>query len=314
MKIIKPKKLSKGEVIGIISPASSPDDLTRINKGVEYLEKLGYKVEVGKNVGISDGYLAGSDKQRVDDLHSMFANKNVRAILSVRGGYGSGRLLDKIDYNLIKKNPKIFVGYSDINALQTAFFNKTGLVTFAGPMLAVDFHDEVSPFTEELFWQAITSTKKIGKLKNPGNEKFYTLNKGRGEGRIIGGNLSLLVSLMGTEYAPKFKDAILLLEDIHEAPYRIDRMLNQIRLAKAFKQIKGVILGHFVDCVEQDPLKKSLTLNEVIIEYFQKQQKIPVIYNVKHGHLKDNITVPYGVNCVLNATNGVIDITESAVI
>ncbi len=313
MAIVKPKKLKHGEVIGIISPASSPDDLTRINRGVTYLEKLGYRVEVGKNVGSKEGYLAGSDKQRLDDLHDMFRNKNVRAIFSVRGGYGSGRLLDKIDYNLIKKNPKIFVGYSDINALQSAFFTKTGLISFAGPMVAVDFHEEVSSFTEEIFWRTITSDKKIGKLHNPHNEKFFTLNKGRGAGRIIGGNLSLLTSLMGTEYFPKMKDAILLLEDIGEAPYRVDRMLNQLRLAKLFKQIKGVILGHFVDCVENDPSKASFTLNEVIIQYFPSQLKLPVLYNVKHGHIKDNITIPYGVKCTLNASLGFIEITENAV-
>jgi muramoyltetrapeptide carboxypeptidase len=313
MRIVKPKRLKQGDVIGIISPASSPNDLSKVNSGVQYLEKLGYRVEVGKNVGLKEGYLAGSDKQRLDDLHDMFRNKNVNAILSVRGGYGSARLLDKIDYNLIKKNPKIFVGYSDINALQAAFYAKTGLVTFSGPMLAVDFHEEVSAFTEEIFWRTITSNKKIGKLKNPRNEKFYTLNKGRASGRIIGGNLTLLVSLMGTEYFPKLKDAILLLEDINEAPYRIDRMLNQLRLAKLFKQIKGVVLGHFVDCIEPDLSKVTFSLNDVIIEYFQKQLKLPVLYNIKHGHVKDNITIPFGVKCILNASLGTLEISESGV-
>lgn len=312
MKIVKPKRLKAGDVIGIISPASSPDDLTKINSGVQYLEKLGYRVEVGKNVGSNDGYLAGSDTQRLNDLHEMFRNKQIKAIFSIRGGYGSGRLLDKIDYKLIRNNPKIFVGYSDINALQSAFFTKTGLITFAGPMVAVDFHDEVSEFTEEIFWRTITSNKKIGKLKNPRNEKFYMLNKGRVAGRILGGNLSIFNSLFGTAYLPKLKGAVLLLEDIHEAPYRIDRMLNQIRLAKIFKEIGGVILGHFVDCVEADPTKKSFTLNEIIIEYFQNI-KLPVLYNIKHGHIKENITIPFGIRCVLNATRGYIEIPESAV-
>jgi muramoyltetrapeptide carboxypeptidase len=312
MGIIKPKKLKPGDVIGIISPASSPDDLTKINSGVQYLEKIGYRVEVGKNVGSKEGYLAGSDSQRLDDLHNMFSNKHIKAIFSIRGGYGSGRLLDKIDYKLIRNNPKIFVGYSDINALQLAFFTKCGLITFAGPMVAVDFHDEVSSFTEEVFWRTITSEKKIGKLQNPRKEKFYLLNKGRAAGRILGGNLSLLNSLIGTEYLPKLKGAILLLEDIHEAPYRIDRMLNQLRLGKVFKQIGGVILGHFVDCTEQDPTKQTFTLNEVIVEYFQNK-KLPVLYNIKHGHIKDNITIPYGIKCVLNATRGYIEIPENAV-
>ncbi len=312
MRIIKPKRLKPGDVIGIISPASSSDDITKVNRGVEYLEKLGYRVEVGKNVGQESGYLAGSDAQRIADLHEMFKNKNIKAIFSIRGGYGSGRLLDKIDYKIIRNNPKIFVGYSDINALQMAFFAKTGLITFAGPMVAVDFHDEVSKFTEEVFWRTITSNKAIGRIKNPRNEKIYVLNKGRAVGRILGGNLSLLTSLNGTEYFPKLKDAILLLEDINEAPYRIDRMLNQLRLLKVFKQIKGIILGHFVDCIEPDPNKRTFTLNEVIIEYFQGL-KIPVVYNLKHGHVKDNITIPYGLKCVLNASRDYVEISENAV-
>ncbi|MCL6097444.1 MAG: LD-carboxypeptidase [Bacteroidetes bacterium] len=312
MRIIKPKRLKPGDVIGIISPASSSDDITKVNRGVEYLEKLGYRVEVGKNVGQQSGYLAGSDAQRIADLHEMFKNKNIKAIFSIRGGYGSGRLLDKIDYKIIRNNPKIFVGYSDINALQMAFFAKTGLITFAGPMVAVDFHDEVSKFTEEVFWRTITSNKAIGRIKNPRNEKIYVLNKGRAVGRIFGGNLSLLTSLNGTEYFPKLKDAILLLEDINEAPYRIDRMLNQLRLSKVFKQISGIILGHFVDCIEPDPNKRTFTLNEVIIEYFQGL-KIPVVYNLKHGHVKDNITIPYGLKCVLNASRDYVEIPENAV-
>lgn len=312
MRIIKPKRLKPGDVIGIISPASSTDDITKVNRGVEYLEKLGYRVAVGKNVGQESGYLAGSDTQRIADLHEMFKNKNIKAIFSIRGGYGSGRLLDKIDYKIIRNNPKIFVGYSDINALQMAFFAKTGLITFAGPMVAVDFHDEVSKFTEEVFWRTITSNRAIGRIKNPRNEKIYVLNKGRAVGRILGGNLSLLTSLNGTEYFPKLKDAILLLEDINEAPYRIDRMLNQLRLSKVFKQIKGIILGHFVDCIEPDPNKRTFTLNEVIIEYFQGL-KIPVVYNLKHGHVKDNITIPYGLKCVLNASRDYVEISENAV-
>jgi len=313
MAIIKPKKLKRGDVIGIISPASSPEDLTRIDRGVKYLENLGYKVEVGKNVGVKTGYLAGTDQQRLDDLHDMFKRKEIKAVFCIRGGYGAGRLLNKIDYDLIKKNPKIFVGYSDITSLQTAFFSKTGLVTFAGPMVAVDFHNEVSAFTEEVFWRTITSEKKIGKLINPKNEKFFTLSKGRGIGRLLGGNLTVFASLFGTEYFPKLKDVILLFEDINEAPYRIDRMLNQFNLGKVFKQAKGVLLGDFIDCVPPDPASSTFSLNEVIVDYFQKQLKLPVLYNIKHGHIKDNITIPFGVKCTLNASLGFIEITENAV-
>jgi muramoyltetrapeptide carboxypeptidase len=312
MKIIKPKKLSKGDVIGIISPASSTDDFTNVEFGVKYLEKIGYKVEVGKNVGKTHGYLAGNDDERADDFHYMFNRKYINAIMCIRGGYGSTRLLDKIDYKLIKDNPKIFVGHSDITALQMAILNKTGLITFAGPMLAVDFADEVSSFTEEIFWAMVTSNKKIGKIHQPDDEKIFTLVKGVSKGRIAGGNLSLLSSLVGTNYLPELKDKILLIEEVSEVPYRIDRMLNQLRLAKVFNQVKGVILGAFTDCNETDPAKRTLTLGEVIADYFESL-KIPVIYNLKHGHIKDSITIPIGIMVKLNASRNYLEIAESAV-
>lgn len=313
MKIQKPRKLSKGDLIGIISPASTPADLSKVEKGVKYLESLGYKVEVGKNVGKERGYLAGTDEERLFDLHYMFGKKAVKAIMCVRGGYGTGRLLPSIDYSLIKKNPKIFVGYSDITALQMAFLKKAGLVTFAGPMLAVDFWkgEEISKFTEEQFWRMVTSDKKFGKLANPDDERFFVLNKGNASGKLLGGNLALITSIMGTEYLPSFEDTMLMLEDIGEPPYRVDRMLNQIKIAKGFEQTNAVILGRFVDCYDT-PDSKTLSLNEVISDYLSTIER-PVIYNFKHGHINDNITVPFGIECKLNTTKEILEIVESAV-
>ncbi|MBN1638947.1 MAG: LD-carboxypeptidase [Ignavibacteriales bacterium] len=312
MRKVKPKRLLKGDVIGVIAPASYPANPERIEKGVKYLEGLGYRVEVGKNVGHERGYLAGEDSERLEDLHSMFKNKHVKAIFCVRGGYGAGRLLAQIDFNLIAKNPKIFVGYSDITVLQMAFYKKTGLVTFAGPMVAVDFIEDVSPFTEENFWRVITSNKKIGKIENPNNEKILAITKGNGLGTLLGGNLALIISIMGTDYLPDFKNSILLMEDIGEPPYRVDRMFNQLKIAKIFKNIRGIILGDFTDCYETDPDKKTLTLNQVIADYLEKLN-IPILYNLKHGHIKHNITIPFGVKCKINATKKIIEIPESAV-
>lgn len=312
MKIIKPKKLKKGDLIGIVSPASSPNDLNRINSGVKYFESLGYRVEVGKNILNQTGYFSASDEERLEDLHAMFKNKNVKAIISTRGGYGSARLLDKINYSIIKKNPKIFVGYSDITALQLSIFKRTGLITFAGPMVAVDFFSDVDSFTEENFWKILTSSKKIGKLVNPNSEPFYSINPGRCDGKLLGGNLTIISSLLGTKYLPEFKNSILFMEEINEKPYRIDRMFNQLRLANVFDSVKGIVLGRFVDCYEKDSTKNSFKLNEVIFEYFDKL-KIPVLYNVKHGHIKQNLTLPIGVNTKLNASRNFIEITESAV-
>jgi len=312
MKTQKPQSLHNGDTIGIISPASSPDDLTRINKGVSYFEHLGYNIEVGKNVGKYSGYLAGTDEERVDDLHEMFANKNIRAIICVRGGYGSPRLLNKIDYKLIEKNPKIFVGYSDITALQLALYQKAKLVTFAGPMVAVDFHSEINRYTEEIFWRTITSTKKIDKAILPENEMLVSLNKGKAEGEILGGNLSLILSLLGTSYLPKMKDKILFLEDVDEAPYKVDRMLNQLTLAGILTKISGILLGEFTDCNEKDSAKKTLTLDEVFSNYFEDLE-CPIIKNFPHGHRKSNYTIPFGIKTKLNADKGYVEFLESAV-
>jgi len=313
MRVVKPKKLSKGDLIGVISPASSPDDLSRIESGVSYFEKLGYKVEVGKNVGKYHGYLAGTDKERTDDLHYMFRKKEVKAIICIRGGYGTPRLLDKINYKLIKNNPKIFVGYSDITALQVAIFAKTGLVTFAGPMLAVDFYNNINPYTEEYFWTLISNHKKPGKVKLPEGEKLFEISKGSVKGRIIGGNLALITSLIGSEYFPDMKEKILFLEDTGEAPYRIDRMLNQLKLAGILKKVKGIVLGAFIDCVESNADKKTLSLGEVIEDHLG-HLKIPVIYNFPHGHVSSLFTIPFGIQVNLKTSKHSIEITESAVI
>lgn len=312
MTLQKPKKLNKKDVIGLISPASSPDEFIRVERGVKYLESLGYRVKIGKNVGKNHGYLAGTDQERVDDIHSMFKDKTIKAIFTLRGGYGAFRLLDKIDYKVIKNNPKIFVGYSEITSLQMAFFEKAGLMTFAGPMVAVDFYDEVSDYTNDLFWATITSNKKLGKIKYPENQKLPFLQKGIASGRLIGGNLAVFTALLGTPYFPNLTGKILMIEDIGELPYRVDRLLNQLRLAGTFKKVKGIILGRFVDCHEHDPNKKTLTLGEVISDYIGTL-RIPSIYTFPHGHIKDLVTIPFGLKVNLNATKGTVEFAESAV-
>lgn len=312
MNTIKPRKLQKGDLIGIISPASAPDDLSRIDKGINYLEKLGYKTILGKNSSKSYGYLAGSDDERVSDLHEMFANKDVKAIFCTRGGYGSPRLLNRIDYKLIRRNPKIFVGYSDITTLQLAFYKKCGLVTFAGPMLAVDFYNNVSSFTEEFFWSLITSDKKMGKIKQPENRNIKKFIKNSSEGIVLGGNLALMTSIMGTEYFPSFKEKILMLEEVGETPYRVDRLLNQLKLAGIFEQVNGILLGAFTDCEEADLSKKTLSLDQVLDDYLSNL-KVNVTLNFQHGHIKDNITVPFGTRIKVNSLKENIEFLEAAV-
>ncbi len=312
MRIIKPAKLQTGDVVGIIAPASAPVDPTKLENGIRYIEKNGYRVELGKNVSKINGYLAGTDQERADDLNSMFKNKDVKAIICLRGGYGASRILDKINFKLIRSNPKILVGYSEITALQMAILQKTGLVTFAGPMIATDFGNGVTSYTEDFFWRIVSSNKKIGRLKYPDNDKLVAITKGSASGRIIGGNLSVFAALTGTEYFPELKGRILMFEEVDELPYKVDRLLNQLRLLKLFKQIKGIILGRFVDCIEHDTSKRTLTLGEVMEDYM-KDLKIPVLYTFPHGHIKDKVTVPFGINIKMNASKGFVEYLESAV-
>jgi len=308
----KPRKLRRGELIGIISPASKPTDNKLIENGVSYIEGMGYKTILGNNVGKVRGYLAGTDVERVEDIHQMFGDKKVKAIFCLRGGYGAFRLLDKIDYNLIQKNPKIFIGFSEITALQMAFLHRANLITFAGPMVVSNFSNEISSYTEENFWGTITSASKPRRIQIIANQQFSKNNVDEASGQLIGGNLSVFSALIGTGYLPELKNKILFLEEIDEPPYKVDRMFNQLKLNSMFKKLKGIILGSFSGCIEQDKNKKSLTLEEVWNDYFDTI-KIPVIHSFPHGHIKDMVTFPLGIKMKMNVKKGFVEIMERCV-
>ncbi|CUU04229.1 muramoyltetrapeptide carboxypeptidase [Candidatus Thermokryptus mobilis] len=309
MKILKPPALKKGDVIGIISPASSPDDFTRIEQGVRYLESLGYHVKLGKHIFKRYGYLSSTDDDRADDLNEMFADEKVRAIICVRGGYGTPRLLDKVNYSLIKRNPKIFVGYSDITALQLAIFKRTGLVTFSGPMLAVDIYSNFDGFAEEFFWRILTSREKKIEIKNPNGVELNSLKPGKATGTLLGGNLSLIASIIGTKYQPSFNGSVLVIEDIGEEPYRIDRYLSQLKNSGVLCKISACILGQFTDCVPKEP-EKSLTLEQIFNDYLGNL-KVPVISNLSYGHIPQKLTLPLGARIGVDAKRQKITIIES---
>jgi muramoyltetrapeptide carboxypeptidase len=312
MKNLKPPRLRKGDVIGIISPASPPSSQEKIDKGVLYLERLGYRVRVGRHVMAQHGYLAGTDDLRAEDLNDMFRDQTVKAIFAVRGGYGTPRLLHMVDYNAVRRNPKILVGYSDLTALQLALYKKTGLITFSGPMVGVEMWDAIDPFTEEHFWRAITSSRALGDLGNPEGEPVSFYNSGKASGRLIGGNFSLLVSLLATPYLPDLHDAVLLLEDVDEAPHRVDRMFAQLHHAGITKNIAGLVLGKFTDCVPSDPTKPHLTIDQVL-EDALRRIGCPVLTNFQYGHIAKKLTVPLGVKAVLDTRARSLKILEGAV-
>jgi muramoyltetrapeptide carboxypeptidase len=231
MATLKAPRLRRGDVIGLVSPASAPQPPEKIQKAVLYFESLSYRTKVGTHATDLHGYLAGKDSDRAEDLNAMIRDPEVRAIFATRGGYGSPRLLNLIDYSALKRTPKIIVGFSDITALQSAVFRKTGLITFSGPLPAVEFGSPPDPYTEENFWRVLTSSNRVGELRNPPDQSLDCSGDIKVEGFLLGGNLSLIVSLLGTAFSPSYRNSILVLEDVGEEPYRIDRMFTHLRNA-----------------------------------------------------------------------------------
>ncbi len=308
---IKPRRLPTGGTIGVVAPASPPITDEALQNGITYLEKQGFQVRIGDAVGSKRGYLAGIDKDRVRDLHIMFTDSEVDAIIAVRGGYGCARFLHLIDYELIKRNPKIFVGYSDVTALHCAIYKRTGLITFAGPMVAADFGGEIDSQTESYFWSLIMEPEPGVRLSfedmpgvRSGSQRSFT-------GHLLGGNVSVLCSLIGSPYLPDFNGAILALEEIGEAPYRIDRMLNQLKLHGVFQKVSGILLGQFTDCVQNND-RPTLTLDEVFCDYFSALE-YSVLNNIPFGHEKQKITLPMGVYVRYEPDENILTIVESPV-
>lgn len=312
MKTLKPPRLRKGDLIGIVSPASTPASQEKVDKGVRYLESLGYRVKIGRHVMAQYGYLAGTDAERAADLNDMLGDPAVRAVFAIRGGYGTPRILDSIDYRAVRRDPKILVGYSDITALQLALLRKTGMVTFSGPMVAVEMWDRIDPYTEENFWRVITSSARVGGLGNSHDEPAAAHNKGRVSGILVGGNFSLLASLMGTPYLPNLRKSILVLEDVDEAPHRVDRMFAQLRHAGVLKNIAGLALGRFTDCVPSDASKPHLTIEQVLQEAVSAI-RCPVLTNLQYGHIAKKLTIPLGVRATLDTRAGTLSVSEGAV-
>jgi muramoyltetrapeptide carboxypeptidase len=309
--IRKPPCLERGDLIGIISPASTIADPARIDRGVAYLEGLGYRTILGKHILKVHGYLAGTDAERLEDLHAMFANPGVKAIMCIRGGYGTPRMLSGIDYRLIARNPKIFVGYSDITVLQLAFWKRCRLVSFQGPMVGVDMAGPMDAYTEELFWRLLTSRKKAGHVL-PADEPVQALKTGKGTGRLLGGNMALLISIMGTPYLPSFKDAVLFLEDIGEEPYRVDRMIAQLRHASILGGAKAVLIGQFSDCGPKDATKPTLTLDELFREA-SAVTPAPLMVNLPFGHEPRKMTMPIGIRVRVDTGKKTVEYLESGV-
>jgi muramoyltetrapeptide carboxypeptidase len=293
----KPPRLRKGQAIGIVAPAG-PVSPSEIQPGIDLLEAAGYKVISSPHLYGTQGYVAGDDGTRLEDLHSMFSDGHVRAIFCARGGYGSLRLLEKMNFELIRRNPKILLGYSDITALLLAIYKETGLVTFHGAVvteLAKNRKRNLQSFLD------LVSSKNSLTLNLT---KGMALIPGKANGTLLGGNLSLICHLTGTPFIPSLKNAILFIEDKGEPLYRIDRMLTHLRLSGLLQDLSALIVGTFKGCGD------TSSLNQVLADTLL-DLKIPVIRGLPVGHGRENHSLPIGVQAEIDTKGMTLTITES---
>ena len=323
----KPPRLKVGDTIGLVTPATYLTE-TQLREAIEQFAQLGFTVRYTPNMLVRKGYLAGTDQQRADDINQFFADDSIDGIVCGRGGYGSARILPYLDYDLIKNNPKVFMGYSDITAVLYALYGKANLVGFHGPMGTSDYND----FTTRYFQQVLMNPSSSLVYENPETElvvpltadgqepatptvvvdPLVTLASGTAEGVLVGGNLSLVTSLCGTAYDMDLRGKLVFLEEVGEAPYRIDRMLTQLLLDPTkLPAAAGVVLGVFSDCEAEDE-NTSLSLAQVLYDRLAGLG-IPVLYGVSFGHIKQNATLPVGVRARLDADKKTLMLLEAAV-
>lgn len=305
-----PKALRPGDLIGLIAPSGSTKDAEAAAKGKAALERLGFRVKLGASaLSPRYGYLAAPDELRAADLNAFFVDTEVDGIVCLKGGYGTPRILDRLDYGALAANPKLFIGYSDITGLHLAFDRYVGYPTMHGPM-AMSMSAGWDGYSRDSWLRAVAADYPLGELRNPEGEATEALVGGKARGRLIGGNLSLVAALCGSPYALKPEGAIVFLEDVGEEPYRVDRMLNQLRLAGVFERCAAVALGGWTDCGPEDP-ERSLTLREVFMDQVAPSGR-PVLAGLAAGHCTPTMSLPFGVAAELDADAGRLVILEAA--
>lgn len=306
----RPRALKEGMTIGLIAPSGARNNDTILSRTKAFWERLGYKIVVGESCVSRHGHLAGTDEIRARDINRFFADDSVDAIFCIRGGYGSARLLPMLDYDMIRRHPKIFLGFSDITALHAAFNRYGRLVTFHGPNGDISIDDENQAISFASLMQALQSREGYEIINPPGFER-KTLQGGIAKGEIVGGNLTLIAHSLGTPYAPDFAGKILFLEDIGERTYRVDEMLVNLKHAGAFEQCAGILLGEFTDCTVEYP-DFGQTLDEILAEIGFPKDK-PVLQGIRAGHCSPKLTIPLGVMCEMDADAQTVHIMERAV-
>jgi muramoyltetrapeptide carboxypeptidase len=304
--ILKPPHLQVGDTVGLIAPAGV-FDIKYIEIAKQYLTELGLKAKLGAHILDRYGYLAGKDANRAEDINAMFADNSVKAIMNMRGGWGCNRILPLLDYNLIRSHPKILMGYSDITSLLLAIYARSRVISFHGPVATSTWNQSTVDYLKRILFNAEAIT-----LENPPNSdvRVEAIAPGKARGKLVGGNLSVLSSMVGSAYLPSLSKSILFVEDINEDVYRVDRMLTQLKNAGVLHQIAGFIFGQCTDCSLGD--EPSFTLMQVLQDHILPLG-IPAWYGSMIGHIQDKFILPIGGEVEINANAGTIKLLEAAV-
>ena len=312
---VRPKRLRPGDRVGLVAPASANFQSVDIEIAQEVVRAFSLEPRLGAHVRERHGYLAGRDEDRAADLNGFFADSGVAGILAIRGGWGCARILPLLDWDKIRRNPKVVAGYSDITGLHCGLHARTGLVTFHAPTLLSDW----PPFSVEHFRRIVFEGETVAMSNPPGSEerlvqrenRTRAIAPGRARGRLLGGNLTVLSALVGSPYVPAFDGAILFLEDVNEDIYRVDRMLTQLALAGLLRRVRGFVFGSCTDC-EPGEGYGSLTLEEVLDEHV-RPLGIPAYQGAMIGHQDRQFTIPIGTLVEMDAAAGTITMLEPAV-
>jgi muramoyltetrapeptide carboxypeptidase len=316
--VVKPKRLAAGDAVGLVAPANATFQSLELQIAKESLEALGLKVKIGSHLLDRHGYLAGQDKDRAADINAFFADASVRAVLPIRGGWGSSRVLPYLDFDTIRRNPKVIAGYSDITALLLSIHAKTGLVTFHGP----NGMGQWDAFTVEYFKRVLMQGEAVT-FANPHTfsdrnaltqieNRTQTITPGKARGPLLGGNLTVLTTIIGSPYLPAWDGAIFFCEDVGENYYRIDRMLTQLKLAGVLSKIAGFVFGTCSECTPGDNNFGALALEEIFADHI-KPLGIPAWSGAMIGHGMPQWTLAQGINVDADADAGTIRMLEPGV-
>ena len=313
---VKPARLKPGDTVGLVLPSSAQWDPMSIDVLLETLEALGVKGKLGQHVADRRGYLAGRDEDRAADLNAMFADPAVNAIHCIRGGWGAARLLPLLDWAVIAKNPKVLVGYSDITALLLSLHARTGLVTFHGPLGTSTWNSFNLDWMKRVMWNgeavSFANLKEPNDTLVPVKNRTRTITPGKARGKLLGGNLTVFTTILGSPYVPDFRDSILFVEDVEEEPYSLDRMFTQLKLAGILGQLKGVVWGTCDKCAPSAGFG-SLTISDVLNDHV-RTLGVPAYYGAMIGHVDRQFTLPLGIQVELDADAGTITMLEPAVV